>query len=223
MIELIQFPWSPYCLVQKRILEYSRAPFRMTNIPSTDRSLVRRLTRQRYDQVPLLRDGRMVVFETDEDSQVIAKYLDAKLKLGLFPPQFAGIQNLIWPYIEDRVEEIAFKLNDAHYEEFVPPAEQAAYRRQRESVFGNGCLRHWRLEQPFLREELARRLVHFEQMLEHRDFLLDERPRFLDFDLYGMLANMLYTPHHRLPAAHPRVRQWYKRISTLQATDLNDR
>jgi hypothetical protein len=63
--------------VQRRILEYS-AFVQNTNIPVTDRSLVWRLTRQRYYGVPIVRDGRTVVFETDEDSQVIAKYIDGK-------------------------------------------------------------------------------------------------------------------------------------------------
>ena len=97
MLELIQFPWSPYCLVQRRILEYSGAQHRITNIPPSDRSLVWRLTRQRYYQVPVLKDGRQVLFETDDNSQVIAKYIDAKLKLDLFPPQWDGLQRILWP------------------------------------------------------------------------------------------------------------------------------
>ena len=83
MIELIQFPWSPFCIVQRRILEFSGAPFKITNIPSnTDRSLVWRLTRKRYYQVPIIRDGKSVIFEVGEDTQVIAKYLDTKFQLG---------------------------------------------------------------------------------------------------------------------------------------------
>src|SRR3954467_5327848 len=85
MIELIQFPWSPFCIVQRRILEYSGVPFKITNIPSSDRSLVWRLTRERYYGVPVIRDGRNIVFETDNNSQVIAKYLDDRFRLGLFP------------------------------------------------------------------------------------------------------------------------------------------
>ena len=78
MIELIQFPWSPFCIVQRRLLEYARARFKIVNIPNGDRSLVWRLTRRRYYGVPIIRDGKTVVFETDDHSQVIAKYLDAE-------------------------------------------------------------------------------------------------------------------------------------------------
>ena len=95
MIELIQFPWSPFCLVQRRILQYSGARFKITDIPSSDRSLVWRLTRERYYQVPIIRDGKTVVFEVSDDSQVIAKYLDARLQLGLFPRELEGVQSIL--------------------------------------------------------------------------------------------------------------------------------
>jgi glutathione S-transferase len=222
MLELIQFPWSPYCLAQRRLLEFSGVPFKLTNIPSTDRTLVWRVTRQRYYQVPVLRDGRTVVFETDDNSQVIAKYLDGRLKLGLFPRHLAGVQDLIWPYIENQVEEMTFKLNDIHYREFVPLAERVSYLRHKERKFGRGCLDRWRREEPLLKEELTRRLLPFEQMLRDRDYLLDERPRFVDFDLWGMLANLLYTGHHRLPALLPRLRKWHRRFATVRLSDVND-
>jgi glutathione S-transferase len=53
-------------------------------------------------------------------------------------------------------------------------------------------------------------------MLLHKPFLIDQRPRFVDFDLYGMLGNFLYSGHYRLPAAHSRIKQWYRRMSTIQ-------
>jgi hypothetical protein len=38
MIELVQFPWSPYCLLLRRILEFSGASFKIINIPPQDRT-----------------------------------------------------------------------------------------------------------------------------------------------------------------------------------------
>src|SRR5688572_18666575 len=106
MIELIQFPWSPYCLVQKRILDFSEVRHKTTNIRPSDRSLIWRLTKQRYYQAPILRKGKNVIFETDENSQVIAKFLDGELDLGLFPHQWDGIQDVLWRYIENDVESL---------------------------------------------------------------------------------------------------------------------
>src|SRR5438093_6369657 len=103
MIELIQFPWSPFCIVQRRILEFSGERFKITNIPNGDRSLVWKLTKERYYGVPIIKDGANVVFEMSEESQVIAKYLDEKLKLGLFPRELAGLQAVLWRHIESQI------------------------------------------------------------------------------------------------------------------------
>src|SRR5471030_1432433 len=104
MIELIQVAYSPFCIVQRRILEFSGAPFKTTNIPNQDRSLIWKLTRQRYYGVPIIRDGKNVIFEVNDDSQVIAKYLDGKLGLGLFPGEFQGVQSVLWRFIENEIE-----------------------------------------------------------------------------------------------------------------------
>src|SRR3954469_11105663 len=106
MLELYQFPCSPYCLVQRRILEYSGAPFKIINIPNPDRDLIWKLTKQRYYQVPVVRDGKAVVFETGGDSQVVAKYLDDRLHLGLFPTEWEGVQSILWRYIENEIEDL---------------------------------------------------------------------------------------------------------------------
>jgi glutathione S-transferase len=216
MIELVQFPWSPYCLVIRRILEFSGAAHKITNIPPGDRSRVWRISRQRYYQVPLIKDGRAVVFETGDNSQVVAKYLEAKLQLGLFPPEWDGLQSIVWTHIENEVEGVTFKLNDAYFQEFVPPSEQLGYLRHKERKFGRGCLRQWFLGQKQLIAELTERLAPFERMLGTRPFLLDDQPRFVDFDLWGMLANFLYSGHYKLPAAHPRLKKWYGRMTKVK-------
>ncbi len=216
MIELYQFPWSPYCLVVRRLLDYSGAPHKLVSVPSTDRSLIWKITRQRYYQVPVLRDGRNVLFETDDNSQVIAKYLDERLHLGLFPAKWNGVQDILWRCIENEVEGLTFKLNDAWFEEFVPKSERLAYRRHKERKFGRGCIERWREQEEALRAELAQCLVPFEQMLAHREFLLDSEPRFVDFDLWGMLANLLYSGRHELPGEHTQVVRWYEHMTHLK-------
>jgi glutathione S-transferase len=216
MIELIQFPYSPFCIVQRRILEYSGIRFKIVNIPNTDRSLVWRLTRQRYYHVPILRDGKSVLFETDEGSQVIAKYLDSKLQLGLFPRHWEGVQNILWRHIENEIEGLTFKLNDVYWRKLVPASEQMAFLRHKERKFGRGCLDQWRLHQNELLEKLAEQLLPFEEMLLDTTYLLEDRPRFVDFDLFGMLGNFLFSGQYSLPAAHTQLRGWYDRMRTIQ-------
>lgn len=219
MIELIQFPWSPYCLVQKRILDFSGVRYKTTNIRPPDRSLIWKLTKQRYYQAPIVRRGRDVIFETDQDSQVIAKFLDGELNLGLFPHRWDGIQDILWRYIDNDVEALTFKLNDAHFEKFVAKNDQLEYMRFKERKFGRGCLKQWREQSLALQGELVHRVMPFEQMLAHRNFLLEDAPRFVDFDLWGMLANFLYSGAYKMPAALPQVTRWFERMSKLQLSD----
>jgi len=217
MIELIQFPWSPFCLVQRRLLEFSGASFKLTNLQLTnDRSLVWKLTKQRYYGVPVLRDGRNVIFETGEDSQVIGKYLDQKLRLGLFPAELEGEQSILWRYIENEIESLTFKLNDAYFREFVRPEDQLGFIRHKERKFGRGCLEQWRTNAKALQAQLTERLLPFEEMLTYRPFLLGARPRFVDFDLLGMLETLLFSGHYQLPARHPQIRKWHRRLGELK-------
>jgi glutathione S-transferase len=216
MVELIQFPWSPFCIVQRRILEFSGAAFKITNVPNADRSLVWRMTKERYYGVPIIRDGRNVIFETDDDSQVIAKYLDEKLKLGLFPHELDGLQSILWRHIENEIEDLTFRLNDIYWKEMVPTKEHVAFLRHKERKFGRGCIDQWQIQQKPMLAELAHRLVPYDQMLMNQSFLVGDTPHFVDFDLYGMLGNFLYSGHYRLPAEHTRLRKWYQRMHKLK-------
>lgn len=221
MIELIQFPWSPFCIVQRRILEFSGDRFKITNLKLTgDRSLIWKLTKERYYAAPILRDGRNVVFETGEDSQVIGKYLDQKLKLGLFPADLEGEQFILWRYIENEIEGLTFKLNDAHYREFVSRPDQPSYVRHKERKFGRSCLDQWHEQQKSMQAQLAGRLLPFEEMLSYRSFLLGDRPRFVDFDLYGMLGNFLYSGHYKLPADRPQISKWHRRMASVKLSQF---
>jgi glutathione S-transferase len=217
MIELIQFPWSPFCIVQRRILEYSGAKFKIVNIPNGDRSLVWRLTRERYYGVPIIRDGKSVVFEVNDDSQVIAKYIDSKFNLGVFAWQWEGVQSILWRYIENEVEGICFRLNDIYWGEMVPRADRLRFLRHKERKFGRGCIDQWKVQQKGLLASLSECLIPFEEMLMFHPFLLDDRPRFVDFDLFGMLGNFLYSGHYRLPAKHTRLKEWYGRMTKVKS------
>jgi glutathione S-transferase len=219
MIELIQFPWSPFCIPQRRILEFSDTPFKITNIPNQDRSLVWKLTRQRYSGVPIIRDGKTVVFEIDDDSQVIAKYLDQKLQLGLFPAKWRGVQSILWRYIENEIEGATFRLNDIYYKENNPAPDQLQFLRFKERKFGRGCIDQWRKDRKLWLKRLEAGLVPFEQMLMQNPFLLDERPRFVDFDLFGMLENFLYSGHYKLPARHKQIQKWHQRMKSAKHSD----
>jgi len=221
MIELIQFPWSPFCLPQRRILEFSGARYKLTNLPPHERELVWKLTQQRYYGVPILRDGKQVIFDDTDDQQIVAKYLDAKFKLGLFPRELEGIQSILWRYIENEVEGATFRLNDIHYEalhrhEKLSVAHTLQYLRFKERKFGRGCIDQWRADQKTWLKKLETVLVPFEQTLTHSEFLLDARPYFVDFLLFGMLENFLFSGHYSLPKSLPNLREWHRCMKTIQ-------
>ena len=216
MIELFQFPWSPFCLPQRRILEFSGARFKIINVPPQERLLVWKLTKQRYYGVPVIRDGKNILFETGDDSQVIAKYLDLKLKLDLFPAGLEGVQSILWRYIENEVEGATFRLNDIYYQEISPAADHLQYLRFKERKFGRGCIDQWRAQKNDWLKKLEASLIPFEQMLAHSKFLLGERPRFVDFDLFGMLENFLFSGHYQLPKSQPNLREWHRRMKMIR-------
>lgn len=217
MIELIQFPWSPFCLVQRRILEFSGVKFKITNLPQTgDRSLIWKLTKENYYGVPILRDGTKVIYETGEDTQDLGRYLDAKLKLGLFPAAREGEQAILCRYFENEVEAVGFKLNDIYFKEFVAQNDQVAFIRHKERKFGRGCLDQWRANQKVLLRQLEQILVPCEQMLAHSKFLLSDRPLFVDFELFGMLENFLFSGHYTLPKSQPSLREWHRCMKTIR-------
>ena len=216
MIELIQFPWSPFCIVQRRILEFAGTRFKIVNIPNQNRSLVWKLTKRRYYGVPIIKDGKAVVFELHDDSQIIAKYLDTKFQLGLFPFELEGVQSILWRCIENEIEGAAFRLNDIYWRENVPVAEQLDFLRFKERKFGRGCIDQWRKEQNEWLRRLEQGLVPFEEMVARHPFLLGERPHFVDFDLFGMLENFLYSGHYELPSAHNHLADWHRRVSRLK-------
>ena len=55
-------------------------------------------------------------------------------------------------------------------------------------------------------------------MLTQKPFLIDVHPRFVDFDLYGMLGDFLYTGHYQIPASHTHLAEWYRRMSEIRIT-----
>jgi glutathione S-transferase len=216
MIELIQFPFSPFCIPSRRILEYSGAQFKIINVPPQDRTLVWKLTRQQYYGVPVVRDGSKVIFDDTDDQQIVAKYLDKKLNLELFPEAQEGVQSILWRHIENEIEGATFRLNDIYYRENFPAAEHLQYLRFKERKFGRGCIDQWRAQQSDWLKKLEASLTPFEQMLAHSAFLLGESPRFVDFDLFGMLGNWLYSGHYVLPKSLPYLRAWHRKMSTAE-------
>ena len=103
-----------------------------------------------------------------------------------------------------------------HYRENLPAADHLQYLRFKERKFGRGCIDQWRKDQKVWLKKLEAALAPFEQMLAHSEFLLGERPLFVDFDLFGMLENFLYSGHYPLPKPLPNLRAWHRCLKTIR-------
>jgi glutathione S-transferase len=130
------------------------------------------------------------------------------------------VQSIVWRHIEREVEDVTFRLNDIYWKEFVAPGDRLSFLRHKERKFGRGCLERWRLERNPLLADLQDRLLPFDEMLTVNPYLLGARPCFVDFDLFGMIENFLYSGHYALPATHRRLRAWHTRMGRVTSAQF---
>lgn len=213
MITLYQHPVSPFCITIEAILKYAKAEYRTVNLPYSDRRIIVEKTQGQYYKIPLLEDDDQLVWDKTELGQEIAGYLDTKFKVGLFPPKHEGLRMILARYIESEVEAVSFKLNDIYYESWLPDLyDRTMFVRHKERKFGPGCLAQWRDQKERLQAQLEDLLFPLDQMLAQRPFLIDHRPRFVDFDLFGILGNYTFSGHNQIPPPFTHLHQWHQQM-----------
>ncbi|MBI5379004.1 MAG: glutathione S-transferase family protein [Nitrospirae bacterium] len=216
MMTLYQLPFSPFCITIEAILKFAKAAYQVVNLPFTDRRVIVEKSQGAYYRVPLLDDDGTAVWDRTELGQEVARYLDEKFKLGLFPPELEGIQAILARYIESEIEAVGFKLNDIHNESWLPDLyERTMWLRHKERRFGPGCVAQWRAQKEDLQRQLEDLLEPLDQMLALKPFLVDARFRFVDFDLFGILGNYLFSGHHAIPSRFPQLIHWHGRMKSL--------
>lgn len=83
-------------------------------------------------KIPLLEDDGTAVWDRTALGQEIARHLDAKFSLGLFPAEIEGIQSVLARHIESEIESVGFKLNDIEYESWMAdPYDRAMFLRHK--------------------------------------------------------------------------------------------
>ena len=213
MLTMIQFPWSPFCITVRRIIERHGISHRVRNInPDSDRGVVIRATHGRGYSVPCLVDGRKAVVDWTPFGQEVARYVDRKYRLGLFPRDKEGIQLILAQYIENQLEDVGFRVNDSYVVPTLPLVERVMLVRYKERKFGKGCLAQWTRDRAKLSRQFGTLLKPMDNMLARQPFLLGERPLFVDYDLYGIVENYLYSGKTKLPAL-PNLRRWHAAMS----------
>lgn len=212
MITLIQFPWSPFCITIRHILRQHRIPHWVRNIPAHDRTAIIRATKGRGYTVPCVVDGRVAVADFTDFGQEVARYINRKYRLGLFPADKEGLQAILARYIENDLEGVGFKVNDSYLIPTRSQIERTMLIRHKEQKFGRGCIQQWAHDRAKLNWQFATLLEPLDNMLAAADFLTGDCPRFVDYDLYGILGNYLYTGKTKLPKLK-NLRRWCVRMN----------
>lgn len=217
MLTLIQFPWSPFCITIRRILEWHHIPFRVRNIAYHDRASIITATKGLGYTVPCLIDGKRAVCDLTDFGQEVARHLDRRHKLTLFPKQFDGIQSIVSRYIENDLEAVGFKVTDSYVIPSRPLIERVMLIRHKERKFGRDCLQEWASHRAYLSTRFAELLQPIDRMLAVSPFLLTDRPLFVDYNLYGVVENYLFSGKTKLPALK-HLRRWHRMMNNRGVT-----
>jgi len=210
MITLIQFPWSPFCITLRRILARHKIPHRVRNIsPDADRGVVIRATKGRGYSVPCIVDGKRAVVDLTPFGQEVARYVDRKYRLGLFPRDREGVQLILAQYIENQLEDVGFRVNDSYVVPTMPLVERVMLIRYKERKFGKGCIAHWTRHRAKLSQHFGELLKPMDNLLASSPFLLGDKPLFVDYDLYGIVENFLFNGKTKLPSLK-NLRRWHR-------------
>lgn len=212
MLTLIQFPWSPFCITVRHILERNGIPFRLRNIPYHERASIIKATNGRGHTVPCVVDGKHAVCDVTDFGQEVARYVDRRYQLNLFPKRLEGLQDILSRYIENDLETVGFKVNDSYIIPARPMVERVMLIRHKERRFGKGCVQEWTSHRHYMSDQFKELLRPIDNMLSGSPFLISDRPLFVDYDLYGVIGNYLFSGKTTLPSlAH--LRRWHRAMS----------
>ena len=212
MLTLIQFPWSPFAITVRHILERNGIPFRLRDIPYHDRASIIAATKGRGHSVPCIIDGNHALCDTTDFGQEVARYIDRRHNLNLFPKEFEGLQLILSRYIENDLETVGFKVNDTYVIPSRPLIERIMLVRHKERKFGKGCLEEWTSHRRYFTTQFAVLLIPIDNMLASSPFLLSDRPLFVDYDLYGVIGNYLFNGKTKLPGLK-NLRRWHRMMN----------
>ena len=211
---LVQHPVSPFCIAIRACWKRPAPPSPSTTRQLWDRRPVIALTDGAYSSIPVLVDAdrapAVVVYEPEEAGQDIARYVDARYGLGVFPDSLAGLHDIVVQYVEAQIEDVGFRLNDVY---FLPAcrtwssarctsATRSASSDRAASTSGarrpRRCGPAWgRCWPRWTRCSGAPRTCSA------------QRPVYADYILYGVLGNYLFTGDNRLPAGLTNLARWH--------------
>src|SRR5436190_23896825 len=103
-LTLVQIPFSPFAIPIQLMLAAAGVPHHVMNLAAWDRRAVLELTGGAYYAVPVVVDADrappVAVYEGRDDAVEVARYVDGKFQLGLFPPELEGLNQILFQYVE---------------------------------------------------------------------------------------------------------------------------
>ncbi|MDA0813562.1 MAG: glutathione S-transferase family protein [Verrucomicrobia bacterium] len=220
-VTVYEMEHSPFCIPVTQVLTALGIGFERVAVPNWDRSIVIEVTGGSYYQVPVLKHGDKVIAESSPDSQDIPHYIDQTFAGGrLFPEANSGLQEIVIAYIENDIESVTFKAVDSFYiDSLENPVARMMTIRHKERKFGPGCVAAWQRSRDELRGAAEALLMRFETTLRHSPFVLGQTPCYVDFSLFGVLANYQYRGYNTLPDAFSGIRNWYRSLEQFRFDD----
>ena len=215
-LTLFALPHSPYCIHIKRILDAFGVEYHTVDVPNWDRRAVIEASGGAYYQVPMLLHDGAAIYESQADSNDIARYLDAKWAGGrLFPRSLEGLQDIIISYLDDEVEAATFRACDVHYlDSITDPVGRVMVLRHKERKFGRGCVDEWKRNLEALRQDAGLHFRRFDAMLQQHPFLFGDKPVYADFLLFGIVSNYTWNGWNQLPDDVSALKKWNDVIRT---------
>lgn len=215
-LQLYTHPVSPFGIGIEKILTSYSIPHEVIHLPYSDRRIIVEKTNGAYYRIPLIVDDGVPVWDRTDLGQEIARHLDQKYELGLFPESLEGLQYILARYIEGEIESVGFKINDIDYESWLPDLyDRVMFVRHKERRFGDGCIKEWAASESELLSAFTELLRPLDAMLKVSPFLIDARPRFVDFDLYGILGNFMFSGRQQIPSSLTSLIKWKERMDAL--------
>ncbi len=84
--------------------------------------------------------------------------------------------------------------------------------RFKERKFGKGCVTQWTRDRAKLTRQFADLLKPIDNMLASSEYLIAECPLFVDYDLYGIVENYLFSGKTKLPPLK-QLQRWHRAMS----------
>lgn len=216
-LTLYDLPYSPYCILVRRIFSALGLPVEVVDVPNWDRRAVLEITAGAYYQVPVIVHGERVVYESGPGTNDVARYMNDMLASGrLLPKEHEGLQEILIDYLDNEVEGTTFRVTDAFYVDSInDPVARGMVRRHKERKFGAGCIVQWQEKIKELRCAAEFHFERFDAMLRHKPFLLGEQPVYADFLLYGIVGNYTWQDWNQIPDRLSSLQRWREAVTSF--------